>query len=292
MDWLDQFEQVSYSLSDQQKKKLLAIALVDSARAWFRDDLEPQIENLSWDAAKKRIIDSYNPSKEQHYVEKLGKMSFTWDKFENLGAYVDQRIHLARKAYPRMSDSEIIRDTIISMPPSIRSKLNLMSDTQNLAAVEDFKKLVSRFDNQIDVESDRQAGSNLDKATFEKLLQQAVEKVVASSQKQEAQILAAVRTKESNQNSRSSEPERPEKLCRNCSNQRYNQYRQRPQYRPRYQAQRQPVGQTHPAETAAKEGAHNPANNSQRQPPSPCRYCQGGVVSFRHPSLFFHNAHV
>lgn len=40
-DWVDQFEHTTLNLSDDQKKKILICAFTRSARAWFKDDLEP-----------------------------------------------------------------------------------------------------------------------------------------------------------------------------------------------------------------------------------------------------------
>ena len=132
IEWLDQFDQITHAASEDHKKKLLAVSLINAARAWYVNDLEPVREGLSWADIKKRLLKRYSPNTKDHYVEKLSSLKYSRERYPDLASYVDQRVHLAKKAYPTMKEKEVIRDTIITLPPTIRRELSLMTDTSKL----------------------------------------------------------------------------------------------------------------------------------------------------------------
>lgn len=201
--WLDQFEQVTLNHSDEVKKKMLRCTFTHSARSRFKDDLEPIISALDWRGVKDEILKRYRPNQQDYYVEKLARMKYLGST--NLASFVDKRVHIAKQAYLGLKPREIIRDTILAMPPNIRSKLNLMQDTEQLDDVRLFKELVRRYDLKINVEEQPSSDSLLTPATFEKLLESAVNKVVGSMKNEPSsqdinsnesqEILAATRYK-------------------------------------------------------------------------------------------------
>jgi len=186
---LDQYERLTLPLTEDQKK-LLSTAFTHSARAWFKDDLLPTIDALAWPDMKAKILGRYRQNWDDYYVELLSKLKY--DASQDSGSYVDQRVHLLRRAYPSMKESEIIRDVLISVPPALRSQLNLMLDTSKLQSVSDLKTLVPRFDQQISKGVDLEVKPQLDVSVFKSLLQAAVEQVVNKASPKET--LAAANT--------------------------------------------------------------------------------------------------
>lgn len=97
-----------------------------------------------------------------------------------------------KMAHPKLSDKEIIRDTVLSMSPSERSYINLMKDIDELSFIVEFKSLVRRYDQKIRMTEHINFQPSLTAETFEKLLSSAVEKVV-DSMKEKSDTLAAAR---------------------------------------------------------------------------------------------------
>jgi len=112
--------------------------------------------------------------------------------YSDLASYVDYRVHLAKKAYPSMTDREIVRDTVVSLPPELKSRLNLMSDTSKIHSVREFNLLAASYDQQIDLQTDTNSSQPLDRSTFSEPLRAAVQEAIAATKKVDQATIAAV----------------------------------------------------------------------------------------------------
>lgn len=278
IEWLDRFEQETISFSEDQKKNILKCAFVKAARAWFKNDLEPKLPSLTWEQTRKVILQRYKPDKVRYYVEQLLKLTYSQD--QDLSSFVDQRIYLAKKAYPTLKDTEIIRDCVLALPANVRSFLNLMSDTSKLDTIGQFKSLASRYDSKIDISISQPPAKVLDQTLFESLLQKAVEKVTEKLNKVESQVAAIAKEKEPVDANNNVTDNQNQPQYRNYQNRRV-QYPRR-EYRPRY-APRMNQAQPRPYSDANQQGpsTSQQRDNQQyyqqprRRPPRPCSHCGG-----------------
>ena len=97
---------------------------------------------------KEKLLKRHSPNTEDRFVEKLSGLNYSRGKYPDLAPYLDRRVHLAKKAYPTMREKQVIRDTIITLPPTIRNQLSLMRQTSKLPTLEGFEQLTSRYDCQ------------------------------------------------------------------------------------------------------------------------------------------------
>lgn len=178
VEWLDDYEQATSGLTEQTKRQILPSAFTKVARAWFKDELKPVIDQLDWEQIKDIILKRYRPNQEDYYIEQLNNLKFKDDSTQELASFVDQRIHISRLAYPGLGEREIVRDTILAMSPKVRTYLNLMCDTAGLTKVKDLKTLVARYDMKVDIPSPRDTVPTIDQSLFENLLKSAVDKTV------------------------------------------------------------------------------------------------------------------
>lgn len=201
VEWLDQFESATTGLNDDQKKLILPSAFKKAARAWFKSDLEPIMLTMRWREVKQEIINRYKPNQLDYYIEKLAKLKFTGTDEEDLAAFVDKRIYLCKLAYPKSTDQEIIRGTMLAMSDTVRSYINLMSDTDKLETITEFKQLAKRYDQKIKIDDKHHGQPELNAKLFQELLENAVSKVVNSIKEKSdnSEVLAATRYAQNHQ---------------------------------------------------------------------------------------------
>jgi hypothetical protein len=284
VEWLDQLEQVTLSFTEEQRKQVLKCAFVKSARAWFKDDLESQLGSLSWQQVKKAILNRYKPNKLSYYAEQLNKL--TYSENEDLASFVDQRVYLIKKAFPTLTDREIIRETTMALPATVRSYLNLMSNIDELKTVQEFKILASRYDQKIDITISQPKTPVLDPSLFESLLQNAVNKVIEKMKPVETQVVAVAKAQPEVTTSSPHQPfqhnyvnhsyhRQPRRYPRN--NQGYQQRRyNHPQQQQNCQDNAQVDQQQSPvAPDQSNPHQQYPARQSRKPPPGPCYNCGG-----------------
>lgn len=317
VDWLDKYEQVTLNLDDEHKKKLLVCAFTKSARAWFKDDLQPLLEDMAWGEVKKAILQRYKPDHQDHYVLKLGKLKYVDDDSEDLASFVDQRVHVSKLAYPNLSDKEVIRDTILAMCPNVKKEINMTMGADKLTTIADLKALARRYDQQIKINEGKANRSLniLDRDIFADLVQKASDKAVEKVIEQVAaktEVLAAAIYK------KVQKEQQPQMNPPDANNNMYAQgyqHQQRGQYSNpmRFQNQlhygpqqhQQPMtnqysqqlnNQQHPNSgiQSAPQPFYQPmpqTSNSYFQqtaqygPPKPCRHCKGNHWNRDCPTL-------
>ena len=288
VDWLDKFEQETLAFNEEQRKAVLKCAFVKAARAWFKSDLEPKLDGLDWPAVKRLVLQRYKPGKLEYYVGLLNKLEYTPE--EDLAAFVDQRVYLAKKAYPTLSDKSIIRDCVNALPSNVRSYLNLMTDTSTLEDVSELKSLASRFDRKIDITPVSSPANVLDKSLFESLLEKAVESVTDKLTERvvgrmESQVAALAKGNTSQGHDRNSnvaqiEPQsQPNQQCHRCDGHAYYQ-RQEPPRRQEYASRgRRYQGFRYQPQQAIQQNQNVPAQGNgrweSRRAPGPCYNCGG-----------------
>lgn len=273
-EWLDSIEQETLAFSEDQRKAILKCAFTKAARAWFKCHLEPKLDSLDWQGVKIEIFRRYKPDRIDSYVKKLNELNYQQE--DELGSYVDQRVYLMGKAYPTLTEAQIIRDCVTSLPPNVRSYLNLMSDTSSIKKLDEFNKLVSRYDRKIDMGITQPSGSSLNKELFESLLQKAVESVVDKMTKIESQVAAIAKVnKPMNTFDDSKEPQRQQ--YRNSTppyqnNNRWSQNQQSNQRNYMASQQRYNFGRRQGPQ-GRQQGYTSRGSQEPRLPPSPCYTC-------------------
>lgn len=277
IDWLEKYESSTIALNDENKKQLLSSSFVRSARAWYKDDLLPIIHGLSWKEAKKVILKRYKPNQRDYYIEKASRLKYYDEGHQDLASFVDQKVHLIKVAHPKRDEQEIIQETLLSIPSRIRSQLNLMSDTEDIKRISDFKTLVNRYDSRINVQGSPTTTPAFSKEVFESLLRAAVDKVIVG-RKDDEHTAAAVVTKQTDRVSQdyqqmaSQNEDTYRCQCQCLRSQTYSNINQNYGYRKptRYQKNR---GPRNPAGYIPNNRYTN--RNQRTRPPGPCYTCKG-----------------
>lgn len=274
IEWLNQFDLITFSVPEGQRKMLLACAFKKSARAWFKDDLEPHLVTLDWSGIKEKILARFKPRQEDYYIERLKNLNFNQDTYSGLGSYIDQRVHVERQAYPKKEPKDIVRSTLLSLTPQVRSYLNLMKDTSSIDRIEDLKALASRYDEQIHLPQVSTTTQPLDKSTFETLIKSAIDEAVKNLKETHVAAAIAVQPKSTNEN-RNYRDSRYSRETRYSNN---NNYQRKPQYyRPNNAKHNERVNHTCNCQHNNHQNQQQREDRHQtlpkRKPPYPCRYC-------------------
>lgn len=270
IEWLNQFDLVTFSVPEGQRKKLLGCAFKKSARAWFKDDLEPGLDDLDWSGIKNKILARFKPRQEDYYIERLKNLNFNQETYSGLGSYVDQRVHIERQAYPHKKARDIVKSTLLSLTPQVRSYLNLMKDTSSIDQIEDLKALASRYDDQIYLPQVSTTTQPLDKSTFETLIKSAIDEAVKNLKETHVAAAVAVQPKlrDENQNYHDSRVSRESRYSNN------NNYQRKPQYyRQNINKENDQVACTCNCQQNQQQRADRRQTIPKRKPPYPCRYC-------------------
>lgn len=277
VEWFDEFEQVTLSVSEEQRKGLLKCAFTKSARAWYKDDLEPKINEMDWPEIRKVILKRYKPNEKEFHIRQLKKLKYSDQGDQDLPSFVDQRVHLARIAYPNMSDNEIIRDTVVSLPESVASYLKLMKNTDELESLEEFKSLVSRFESDIKLTNSEKQPQQFNLAAFQALIEQQIEKQIEARDKaNKTEAIAAIKQQQATNSVHTCQCG-AQIQCHMIPHNNNIQTNYRDNYRPRrprYQNYNQrPYQQGE--ESRPQRRQQNPNGNRDGPPPNPCWNCGG-----------------
>lgn len=268
LEWLDSFEQATLGLNDDQKKLLLRGSLTKSARAWYKDEIEPVVQDLDWKSLRVKVLRRYKPSRQAHYLEQLHALKY--DEQNDLAGYVDQRIYTLRKAYPRFNDEELIQDTLYALPGHVRSSLNLMIDTDSLKSVAELKSLCLRYDRKVESRDTINNPPGLDPRAFDLIIQNAVNKAVTKlTISSQAPVLAASRLQPVGpDNTRPPVARHPQHYANNRRS--FLEAKTNHDMDQNAGSDQQPVDGLHNQNIIQGRRPY-----TRRPPPSPCYFCQG-----------------
>lgn len=299
-DWVERFEQLTFSLHQEQKNLLLDKAFVQAARAWFREEIRPTLATTDWNTVKRQILEHFSGKTPQvRAYEKLMKVTYDPDRHASVLYYVDDYTYLYKQAYPMYQQSEIVRAVVLSLPQYIKTKLNYMQDLSSITTIDALKKVAKRYD-QDGAEAPAPRGS-VDIEEFNKSLKQAVKELAEQQIAATKEVLAALVDQRATAGTETEIPY-DEHMCmartqpRNPQNQAFpnNNFRGNRQFsrnqptcrcqqreRPAYCNERPTYGNERPTYNNYQQNAQadrNSSGNNNRNepaPPRPCYTCGG-----------------
>lgn len=148
-DFLVQFEKITLALDDAQKLLVLPKAFpVDCYRSWYETELLPLIKSQpEWSAVKKAIISRFSSSDEQDkHFARLRDLKYDQDSGKSLLSYIEDVIYSYKRAHPNDSVINTVKYVKASVPPAVKSKLNLYVDFKNADSFEMLKSAAKDFD--------------------------------------------------------------------------------------------------------------------------------------------------
>lgn len=220
-DWVERFEQLTFSLPQEQKNLLLDKAFMKAARAWFREELRPTLAATEWNTVKRQILEHFSGKSPQvRAYEKLMQLTYRPDRHASILYYIDEYTYLYKQAYPIHQQSEVVRAVVLSLPQNIKSKLNYMQDLSAINTVETLKKLAKRYD-QEGVEEPAPRGP-VDIEEFNKSLREAVKELAQQQIAATKEVVAAIIGQQASTNSETESPD-DEHVCLARSQPRYQQ---------------------------------------------------------------------
>lgn len=146
-DAYDQFERVTSSLTDDQKLLVLPKAFpVDCHRSWYGTELAPLIKaNKTW--VKSKITERFSATGlEDKHFSRLKELKFDPESDQSLLSYVEDILYSYRRAYPNEQDISALKYIRLSLPPSLRAKLNLYADFKNAQDINTLKAAIKDYD--------------------------------------------------------------------------------------------------------------------------------------------------
>lgn len=285
-EWVEKFERATTGLPDKQKSLLLPKAFVKAARHWFKDDLQPHLDEKDWPKIKGIILDRFSgQNKEDRYFNKLANLSYDCSRHGSLSSFADEFVRIYRKAYPKAGEQEVTQATVRAIPKQFRGPLGTMTKLRDITSVLDLKSTLKYFDQDVNIPLPNETTKALDIHKIGELLKDAVKSMAevhtkntrnTSPAPSEEHLYLARDNRHhyredhgSRPNTRVTFQDRDNSLPRDGYhsgraeyNNDHHMYRGQ---RPRYERQNRPASITHT----------NDRNRSERPPPGPCYSCGG-----------------
>lgn len=148
-DFIGQFERVTSTLTDDQKLMVLPKAFpVDCYRSWYGTELAPLIKaKAAWTDVRDKIISRFSATGiEDKYFLRLKELKFDPELNQNLLSFVEDTLYSYKRAYPHEPDTSALKYVKLSLPPSLRAKLNLYADFKNAQDINTLKAAVKDYD--------------------------------------------------------------------------------------------------------------------------------------------------
>ena len=148
-DFISQFERITSMLSDNQRLLVLPKAFpVDCHRSWYSTELAPLIKGKStWHEVKTKIIERFSATgQEDKHFSRLKELKFDPESDQSLLNYIEDILYSYKRTYPQESDENALKYIKLSLPPSLRAKLNLYADFKNAQDIHTLKEAVRDYD--------------------------------------------------------------------------------------------------------------------------------------------------
>lgn len=149
-DFLNEFETVTATLPDEQKKKLLVKAFpVGRKKAWFEDKIKLLIDQgRSWKTIKDTITKRYSDSEERdRHFKKLNELKYDPKGKQKLFDHVEDLCYSFSKAFPNEKDEDTkIRYIKSALPSAIKPSLSIVNEYTNAKNLDDFMRGIRQYD--------------------------------------------------------------------------------------------------------------------------------------------------
>lgn len=185
-DFIAEFERITITLSDEQKLLVLPKAFpVNCYKSWYGTELTPLIESKApWSRVKSKILSRFSVGEEQDkHFSRLRDLKYDSQAKQSLLAYFEDILYSYQRAHPGSTTADTIKYIKMTLPPSLRAKLNLYSDFKDAQSMDMLKSAAKEFD--LAMESEPKGSGNLQSA--EQIAN--ILKTVMSEVKKETQAL-------------------------------------------------------------------------------------------------------
>lgn len=148
-EFVNEFETVSATLSDEQQLKLLIKAFPPGRlRTWYDNELKPLIDaNSTWLTVKAKIIDRYSDAEDRdRHFAKLQGMRYKENSNEKLFDFVEELLFVFVRAFTKVDDDTKIRYVKSVIPANISHVLNQNNDFVSPRSLNEFLKAIRRYD--------------------------------------------------------------------------------------------------------------------------------------------------
>lgn len=193
-DFVAEFENLTTSLPDEQKAKLLFKAFPPGKyRPWFETELKPAISNGSpWNELMDKLIRRFSSTEDRdRHFTRLHKLEFKQGGSQKLLDYVEDVVYSYKRAYTSGFDDEAcVRFIKTSLPSELLANLNMIAEFKAAKRVTDLVKAVKTFD-------DSRAGlqsSNADEKLKISELTGILKELINKSAKDYGKVIAAIQS--------------------------------------------------------------------------------------------------
>lgn len=148
-EFVNEFETVSATLSDEQQLKLLIKAFPPGRlRTWYDNELKPLVNaNSTWSTVKSKIIDRYSDAEDKdRYFTKLQGMRFKENSNDKLFDFVEELLFVFVRAFTNATDDTKIRYVKSVIPTNVLHVLNQNNDFVSPSSLDKFLKAIRRYD--------------------------------------------------------------------------------------------------------------------------------------------------
>ena len=149
-EFINEFETVSATLSDEQQLKLLIKAFPPGRlRIWYDEKLKPIISSgTTWSNVKNKIIERYSDSEDsERYFAKLHDLRFKENTDAKLYDFVEELLFVFSKAFSKVTDDDMKIKYVKSILPA--KVVNFLSQNDDYVKPRDlstFLKAIRRYD--------------------------------------------------------------------------------------------------------------------------------------------------
>lgn len=148
-DFISEYELATISLPDEQKKSLLPKAFAHAkSRAWFENDLKPNLPIINWQGVKNKIISRFARLEDcDRHLSKVNNLKYHPEQGHKLLDFIDELHNSFEKAYISINHKpDFVRQFKCSLPTNVTAKLNLIPGFESATNKEELQSVAKKYD--------------------------------------------------------------------------------------------------------------------------------------------------
>ena len=161
-DFMSDFERITAALTADQKLLVLPKSFpANCYRSWYNTELAPLIKGQTpWVQVKNKILTRFSSlGAEDKHFSRLRELKYDPEGSQSLLGYIEDILYSYERAYPDDGVDKKLKYIKLSLPPSLKAKLNLYQDFKNASSIDMLKSAAKDYDAARDLSPKRTKGN-------------------------------------------------------------------------------------------------------------------------------------
>lgn len=147
--FITEYETATATLPEDQKKKLLVKSFPSGRlNAWYKEEIIPLVNTITWEAVKNKIIERFSDIEDRdRHVLRLESLKFNQDGSVKLYDYIEELVYSLSKAFPSLKDDDSkIRYIKAKLPSAIIPTLLTIPTFNTAKTIKELKEVFRLYD--------------------------------------------------------------------------------------------------------------------------------------------------